>query len=164
MKSKWKNGGGIRQNQNFAANTSKCNRRNDVRAGRRRLCRKSKRRQRSRRRAFLGNRGTSLRASKSLPRKSCRIADRTRHFDKKQTAENLFPYDFHGQISENTAFGAKSVPYFQLGKDILFKQMTLITALNSYSKNLTNPEQKRRADDAFKNEICAFAAISALLF
>lgn len=85
-------------------------------------------------------------------------------FDKKQTAENLFPYDFHGQISENTAFGAKSVPYFQLGKDILFKQMTLITALNSYSKNLTNPEQKRRADDAFKNEICAFAAISALLF
>lgn len=85
-------------------------------------------------------------------------------FDKKQTAKNLFPYDFHGQISENTAFGAKSVPYFQLGKDILFKQMTLITALNSYSKNLTNPEQKRRADDAFKNEICAFAAISALLF
>lgn len=133
MKSKWKNGGGIRQNQNFAANAPKRNRRNDVRAGRR-LCRK----------ASAGNARAAALSSEIVvllcalqnlcPEKAAASQIERVIFDKKQTAENLFPYDFHGQISENTAFGAKSVPYFQLGKDILIKQMTLITALNSYSK------------------------------
>lgn len=82
----------------------------------------------------------------------------------KQSAQNLFPFDFHGQIADNSAINSQFSTFSKMQNDTLFRQAALAAALNACSKNCSERGPKAPAPSVKNNDFSALLALSLVLF